>query len=230
MERADPVPGEIWRHVASGGHYRILHIAQWEATWAPVVVYQNIVKTDSAVWVRLLSGVHGADRCVRDAALPTRRAGSAQRKGQAMKLRSLLHRLLGRSDVAIAGDVYMRRWRFFSTRWFSLRVHQIMRSDADRELHDHPFAFLSLILRGGYVEHRADGSSRTCRAPALVFRRAETLHRLELLDGPTWTFVVTGPRRREWGFMTADGWVTWEAFTAGKQKTEPGEFTSSSSY
>jgi hypothetical protein len=33
-----------------------------------------------------------------------------------------------------------------------LYLHKIMRSDADRELHDHPWAFASLILWRGYHE------------------------------------------------------------------------------
>jgi hypothetical protein len=130
---------------------------------------------------------------------------------------ALIQRLLGRSDIAIERSVYMRRWRLLHTRWLGVRVHQILRSDADRELHDHPFDFLSVILWGGYREQRADGE-RVCRAPALVWRRAETLHRLELLAGPTWTLVFRGPKRREWGFLTAAGWVHWKTFTAGKSE------------
>jgi hypothetical protein len=102
----------------------------------------------------------------------------------------------------------MKRWRFFRTRWFGLRFHHILRSDDDRELHDHPFTFISFILTGGYWEHTMDGR-RTWYGPgSIVVRNADTLHKIELKDGKSaWTFVITGPLTRQWGFWTDHGWV-----------------------
>lgn len=138
---------------------------------------------------------------------------------------SFVHRILGRSDIYFAGSLYMRRWRIIDLLWFGLRVHHIARSDADCELHDHPFTFVSIILTGGYYEHTIDGR-RTWYGPgSVVVRSADNLHRLELLKdldagGPcidrersAWTLVVRGPRRREWGFLTDRGWQHWQAFT-----------------
>jgi hypothetical protein len=49
------------------------------------------------------------------------------------------------------GD-YMRRW-ILRTPWGTLRLHNILRSDLDRDLHDHPFDFVSIIIGGpGYYE------------------------------------------------------------------------------
>lgn len=48
---------------------------------------------------------------------------------------------------------YLIRWNLFECPAFSIKIHKILRSDYDC-LHDHPWAFLSFILRGGYVEHR----------------------------------------------------------------------------
>ena len=51
---------------------------------------------------------------------------------------------------------YMNRYWVLKPRWWtfgcSIRVHQILRSDDDRHLHDHPWAFMTVILRGGYTE------------------------------------------------------------------------------
>lgn len=120
---------------------------------------------------------------------------------------------------------YMRRWiaRF---PWGTLRVHNIRESDAGRDFHDHPFDFTSVILKGGYVEHRPgcqcfpdkdDGetfvmpSCRRFTAPAIVRRKAEDFHRLELINGsPAWTFVISGPYHREWGFLLGDG--SWQHY------------------
>lgn len=132
------------------------------------------------------------------------------------RLWQTLQRLMGRSDVYFGASLYMRRWRLGPKTWPGLRVHHIVRGDADRELHDHPFTFVSLILWGGYWEHLLDGS-RTWHGPGSVLvRSAEVLHRLEL-PRPSWTFVIRGPIRRRWGFLTADGWIPWEKHAARRR-------------
>lgn len=130
-----------------------------------------------------------------------------------------LQRLLGRSDVWIRGMLYMTRFRFIRTPWGEARVHIICQSDDVRQLHDHPFDFTSLILWGGYWEHLKGGHRCWRRPLAIVRRKAETQHRIELDthmdDKPRTaiTLVFTGPRRRVWGFQTEQGWVDHETFT-----------------
>lgn len=128
--------------------------------------------------------------------------------------------VLGRSDVVFDGALYMNRWRVIHTPWFGVRVHKIVRSDGERALHDHPFSFVSLILRGGYVEQTPDGKRRVFKAGDLNFKSADALHRLDLFrkglvlgfngpntiedavqEIPAWTIVVRGPVIRRWGFL-----------------------------
>lgn len=117
--------------------------------------------------------------------------------------------------IGDAANPYMHRW-VLTTPWGTVRLHHIVRSDDDRCLHDHPWSFVSLILRGGYFDITAD-AERWCRAGTIVRHRAEDAHRLVVLPrsvGTTWTLVFTGPRRRKWGFHTPDGWVYWREFLA----------------
>lgn len=123
------------------------------------------------------------------------------------------------------GD-YMRRWIFEC--WLgTVRLHHILRSDNDRYLHDHPWDFTSIILRGWYLEvtgveagtedtrafsgllepKETDASGHPVRS--INRKKAEDAHRLILVPGTSvWTLVFTGPRRRRWGFYTRDqGWV-----------------------
>ncbi len=123
------------------------------------------------------------------------------------KVKDILNRALGRSDIVMNNDLYMRRWRLIHNRFFGVRVHCIHRSDIDRDLHDHPFSFMSILLRGSYVEETVDGNKRQYGAGSILFRSAEALHRLEVRD-PVWTLVIRGPSRRDWGFLTSRGWVT----------------------
>lgn len=118
------------------------------------------------------------------------------------------------------GVHYMDRYRFLNMpAWlggWGIRIHHIVSSDLDRELHDHPFDFVSLIICGpGYFEELVDGSVTFYPQFSIVRRRAEDLHRLEL-TGPVWTIVFRGPRKRRWGFMTTDGWKEAETYMAEK--------------
>jgi hypothetical protein len=111
------------------------------------------------------------------------------------------------------GGSYMRRY-IFRTPWFTLRLHHILRSDDDRHLHDHPFDFTSFLLTGGYTETVPCDCGPGCPVQvrhwwpcfSIVRKKAEDLHCLKL-DRPVWTLVFAGPKRREWGFATEDGWV-----------------------
>jgi len=109
-------------------------------------------------------------------------------------------------EITVAGVRYMQRHYVARASGYSLRLHHLLVDDAGRDLHDHPWDYTTMLLTGGYREHTPDGVGEY-RAPCLLSRRAEQLHRLELLDGPMWTYVVTGPIRRRWGFQTELGWV-----------------------
>lgn len=109
------------------------------------------------------------------------------------------------------GD-YMRRW-ILRTPWGTLRIHHILRSDEDTHLHDHPFDFTSFLLSGGYVEvvpvngpHSKFAYLQVWPRFSIVRKKAEDAHRL-ILQRPVWTFVISGPKRRSWGFHTEHGWV-----------------------
>lgn len=140
---------------------------------------------------------------------------------------ALAPRLIGpsekrRPDISIGGeeDPYLRRWWLVPrNRFFNVYLHQFMRSDDDRALHDHPWWNLSILLAGRYVEHTISAGGINVRterqAGELKFRAAGAAHRIELIDGPCWTIFITGPRLREWGFHCPKGWVHWRDFTSG---------------
>jgi len=93
----------------------------------------------------------------------------------------------------------------------AVRVHHILRSDSGRVPHDHPWPYLTVILRGGYTEVRYDGrgfpTGRKWHGPgSVLFRRANSWHRLDLPEGRTaWTLFLTGRKEQTWGFMTLGG-------------------------
>lgn len=126
---------------------------------------------------------------------------------------------------------YMERYWLFRTRWLSCRLHVILRSDREPDLHDHPYDYATVILRGGYVEvrptlpltrlglHQTLSTERECIAPGRVLlRRAESLHRLEVPSGQTClTLFFLSRKRRSWGFQTPNGWVYWRDYPAAAE-------------
>jgi hypothetical protein len=150
-------------------------------------------------------------------------------------------------DVVIGppDSPYMLRWHLFQrNRWFNIYLHKFVKDDADRDLHDHQYWYLSLMLSGGYYEETDVHGVRCKRwiGPGSVsVRRPTHAHRVTLrrqqwrdpltaplsVDEmkawiwsgvfriiPAWTISVTGPRVREWGFHTAEGWIHWKEFVA----------------
>lgn len=120
-----------------------------------------------------------------------------------------------------APDPYLLRWYIVPyNRWFKVFIHKFMRDDEDRALHDHPWDSVSFLFKGSYREIVDEPCYpdevrvvREYHAPALIARRAEHRHRIELIDGkPAWTLFITGAKRREWGFYCPQGWKHWKDF------------------
>lgn len=103
---------------------------------------------------------------------------------------------------------YMFRLQIVETPWFGIRFHRIHAPDPDRHQHDHPFAFLSFLLTGWYVEDRAD---RTQIIRWFNRCRAGVSHRIVSVapKGAT-TLILHGPRNRQWGYRLDSG--EWVAF------------------
>lgn len=153
---------------------------------------------------------------------------------------ALIARYMGRTPGFIVGgsdNPYLLRWYLIPRNpVLNVYLHCFLRDDDDRALHDHPWPWLSLLLRNSYFEHTiAAGGIRRRQlrtAPSLKISGPRRAHRIELqrLDYaaayddevphsvaapvPCWTLFITGPRMRSWGFHCPDrGWVHWRKFT-----------------
>lgn len=104
---------------------------------------------------------------------------------------------------------------------FNVFLHKFLKSDPD-DVHDHPWPYATVILKGGYWEWipqfnsagekcneiakwRGPGHFRTCSA--------NSYHRIELDPAvECWTLFMPGPQTRDWGFLTRQGWVQHEQY------------------
>jgi hypothetical protein len=128
-------------------------------------------------------------------------------------------RLLVKEIRSQAGELVFRRWRLLSTPWFSVYVHALYESDRDEHMHDHPWDFMSIILKGGYLENTLYRVKRYGRFD-VIRHKAEDFHQLRLLHKPTWTLVITGPARRAWGYLVKGRFVGHEEYRKMKNRGE----------
>ena len=110
------------------------------------------------------------------------------------------------------GSKYLTRLRIIQTPWWGVYLHKIHGPDPGRDLHDHPWDFVSFVLRGWYDERSTNPPGFLTMAGErrvrwLNRKRAEVAHRITSVahGKSTWTLVFVGPRRRKWGFWVFDG-------------------------
>lgn len=115
---------------------------------------------------------------------------------------------------------YITRLHFIKTPWFAICLHWINKPDAEPYLHDHPVSFLSLILKGGYKEYRKVGPPEGVNLFMVKehtwfnFIKAsnEDAHRIIEVKPKTLTICFMGPKIRDWGFHTENGWLYWKNY------------------
>lgn len=129
------------------------------------------------------------------------------------------------------GQDYMHRYYLFlkDRKWFpfNITLHKIVKSD-DPIFHDHPWPYITIIIKGGYWEHiplfNDKGAKfaefQIWRGPGSIIKRsANEFHWLELDEnvGPATTLFIMGPQQREWGFLidrtkTKQQWIHYQNY------------------
>jgi hypothetical protein len=139
-----------------------------------------------------------------------------------------------RPGSASKAGCYVATWRQ-PIRWIlqklgiAVRLHCIHTPDLDRAMHDHPWTFISVVLRGWYIEARplrpesflptsSDPEeemeqSHPRAAGGYALRRFYHRHKITAVSpGGVWTLFVTFRKRQPWGFYTPGGKIWWQVF------------------
>lgn len=149
-----------------------------------------------------------------------------------------------------AGEIYMERYWLFKPGTlpfgYTVRLHKILKSDDDRALHDHPWAFTSIILSNGYIEVLGQWKSwdemkygmlsldsrltvtQDSEGRWIAYRwvgqgeinsaDATTWHRLILLNSkPTWSLFISGKREHGWGFLLDGRKIGWKQYSTPEE-------------
>jgi hypothetical protein len=111
---------------------------------------------------------------------------------------------------------------------FNVFLHKFHKGDPG-DVHDHPWPYATLILKGGYYEwvptfnpYTGDkvGETRYWRGPG-HFRvcKAKSYHRIEKHpDVTAWTLFMPGPQTKEWGFWVKNKWIHNEKYLEEKRE------------
>ncbi len=129
--------------------------------------------------------------------------------------------LLGRKRIIydrINDEPYLVRYYLFLKERkkfpFNVFLHKFLKGDPD-DVHDHPWPYATLILKGGYYEYVPEFNSNGIKIGEIRYWRGpghfricspNSFHRIELKAGVTaWTLFMPGPHKREWGFLVGKG-------------------------
>lgn len=117
------------------------------------------------------------------------------------------------------GLMYLARLRIIQTPWFGIYVHDIYEPDSDRDPHNHPWSFISIVLRGHYTETvypESDVHSEPTTKDHYRFSMHKmgrrSAHRITHACPRLKTLILVGPRRSGWGFFTDAGYVPWQRY------------------
>jgi hypothetical protein len=153
-------------------------------------------------------------------------------------MKALLDWLLGKAEE-INGErcpTYLYRWTVLKWAGRGVYLHHFVGDDWSRDLHDHPKRFISVGLKGGYMEWTPCKVHIGCHvnepklfeAPWVRSFPAEHIHRLTMLldaDGNSrdcWTLVIVLKPVRSWGFWHLGKFIPWLEYvnseTADKMK------------
>lgn len=120
----------------------------------------------------------------------------------------------------LENEPYLERYYLFlkdrKTFPFNVFLHKFLKSDPDH-VHDHPWPYATLILKGGYYEYVPQFDNKGIKVGELCswrgpghFRicKENSYHRIEIKPGTEcWTLFMPGPQRREWGFLVDNKWI-----------------------
>lgn len=111
-----------------------------------------------------------------------------------------------------SGKLHFRRWEILKTKWFSIWIHGIYAADQDKHLHNHPWDFKSIVLKGSYVEKTESGFVRQYSGKINI-RNGANFHKILRLTSPAvYTLFIVTPPKRTWGYKVGDKFIENEKY------------------
>lgn len=114
------------------------------------------------------------------------------------------------------GVLHFKRYRLLSTPWFNFYIHKIYKADRDLHLHDHPWNYFNIIIKGAYIEQTIENgviknNSMLCLCTSR--RKATQCHKIAHMVTPcVTTLFITGKTFRMWGYNVDGNWIDNETY------------------
>ena len=134
------------------------------------------------------------------------------------KIKNFLNRLFHYEIVnGPRGEIYLQRWKLLSLpNGGRIFLRNYLGSDWSLHMHDHQAWFISLGIKGSYVEEVIDSDCRKTKrwiSPWIRFFSHKHIHRIRINKSiPAWTLIVSGPDKHEWGFYDKNNWIPWREY------------------
>ena len=114
------------------------------------------------------------------------------------------------------GKLHFRRWEILKTRWFSIYIHGIYASDKDKHLHNHPWDYKSIVLKGSYVEETTNGLN-ILKFGTITSKDGNDYHKIkQLLTKSVYTLFIVSPVKRVWGYQVDGSFIDNEEYRRRK--------------
>ena len=106
------------------------------------------------------------------------------------------------------------RYQLVKCPLFNVYLHQLYAPTWHPECHDHPWGFIAILLKRGYLERYSnprldlpaefDVVDKRRRVGSILFRPATFAHNVITPWGTSWSMIFTTPKSRDWGFLPCD--------------------------
>lgn len=119
---------------------------------------------------------------------------------------------------------YLIRYTLLSCKFFTIKIHKALISDPN-EPHDHPWNYLSIILKGGYWEEIIVSevvhtnistmerlysnriTTKWYKPGSILYRKGDRLHKLIIPEGKSCiSLIFTFKKWRKWGYLKEGSW------------------------
>lgn len=110
---------------------------------------------------------------------------------------------------------FLNRFTILKINTFHIRIHRILSEDKSDLYHNHPFNYISIILKGGYTERiykNGEIYDVKHKIGSIIRRKHNVFHKILSIEGKTTTFFIT------WGKFE------WKALNTSDKKHEDGVF------
>ena len=111
---------------------------------------------------------------------------------------------------------YLERRTILKVGKLHIRLHNIKSEDITPFLHSHPFSYISIILKGSYIETLESGDYKRNKFN-ILFRKYNTYHRLKSVNPNTLTlFIAWTTKDNKWSFKdTGEKTTKWTTYPKG---------------